>query len=156
MNSDAPLPTGAPLVIGRSQVDASPSYVIVGGLVFLELSLPLIDAGLFETIADPTSTGCMLTKVGGRRRLADEKVLLLASILESELTISARGAAIELTLSRQPAREKRLPVFHRTALSPSPALKASTCAETWTVCACVCVCVCLCVCSTRPHASVRS
>jgi hypothetical protein len=69
-------------------VDASPSYVIVGGLVFLELSLPLVDAGLFDGLADPLATGRLLAKIGSARKIADESVVVLASILESELTIS--------------------------------------------------------------------
>jgi len=88
------------LVPYHDHVDASPSYVIVGGLVFLELSLPLVDQGLFETLSEPMSTGAILSKIGARRQVQDEAVILLASILESELTISYEAACIGRQLTK--------------------------------------------------------
>ena len=76
------------LVPFHDGVDASPSYVIVGGLVFLQLSLPLVDAGMLDYLSDPISTGDLVRKLGARRKEPEECVVLLASILESELTVS--------------------------------------------------------------------
>jgi hypothetical protein len=88
------------LVPLHDQVDASPSYVIVGGLVFLELSLPLMDAGLFDAIVEPVLTGRLLSKLGSRRTEEGERVVLVASILESELTISYEAACLGKVLTR--------------------------------------------------------
>jgi len=62
--------------------------VIVGGLVFLELSMPLIAAGLFDHVPDSSSSGRILTHLQAKRKRAEERIVLLAAILESELTIS--------------------------------------------------------------------
>ena len=71
-------------------VDASPSYVIVGGLVFLELSLPLIQSGFMDTLSEreAQAAGRLIAKIGEPRKQAGERLIVLASILESELTIS--------------------------------------------------------------------
>jgi len=66
----------------------SSSQVIVGGLVFLELSMPLIAAGLFDHVPDSSSSGRILTHLQAKRKRAEERIVLLAAILESELTIS--------------------------------------------------------------------
>jgi len=88
------------LVPFHDGVDASPSYVIVGGLVFLELSLPLVDAGLLDMMTDPIIAGDIVRKLGARRKDADESVVLLASILESELTIGYDSACIGRQLTK--------------------------------------------------------
>lgn len=68
------------LVPHHDHVDASPSYAIVGGLVFLELSLPLVEAGLFEAaVTEPSASGYVLSRLGAKRKTPDEAVLLRAT-----------------------------------------------------------------------------
>jgi len=68
-------------------VDAAPSFVIVGGLCFLPMSQPLVDEGMLEEYTDPVTAGHLLAKIGSPRRAADEQVVVLAKLLESELSI---------------------------------------------------------------------
>ena len=107
-----PLVAEPRLVAFHDSVDATPSYVIVGGLVFLELSIPLIDAGLFDNVWDPSSSGAILTQLQAKRTQPDETIVLLASILESELTIS-----YDACVGRQLTKFNGSPVKHLRALA---------------------------------------
>mmetsp|Transcript_17893 Transcript_17893/g.44918 ORF Transcript_17893/g.44918 Transcript_17893/m.44918 type:complete len:270 (+) Transcript_17893:39-848(+) len=82
------------LVPFHHQVDASPSYVIIGGLVFVALTLPLIEEGHLEAIADAHTAGLMLAKLGNFMQLPEQQVVILSKVLESEATIGYENACI--------------------------------------------------------------
>lgn len=88
------------LVPYHDRVDASAEYVIVGGLVFLELSLPLVDAGFFETMSEPMASGYILSRIGARRKQPDQSIVILACVLESELTISYEASCVGKVLTK--------------------------------------------------------
>ena len=82
------------LVPFHHQVDASPSYVIIGGLVFVALSLPLVEEGHFEAIADAHTAGLMLAKLGDFMQAPGQQVIILSKLLESEATIGYEAACM--------------------------------------------------------------
>ena len=82
------------LVPFHHQVDAAPSYVIVGGLVFVALSLPLVEEGHLDAIADPHTAGLMLAKLGHFMMKPGQQVVILSKVLESEATIGYEAACI--------------------------------------------------------------
>ena len=57
----------------------------------MALSLPAFEEGLFDELEDPLSAGLVLAKLGAPRAVEDEQVIVLAKVLESELTIGYGG-----------------------------------------------------------------
>ena len=56
--------------------------------------------GLFDSLSEPMATGKVYAKIGAPRKQREEAVILLASILESELTISYEAACVGRPLTK--------------------------------------------------------
>ena len=85
-----------PLVPILHTVDATPSYYIVGGLVFLPLSVPFLEHGYGASWrkATPVKLQALLAEY---RTDPDEEVVLLFQILSAELNYGYKGTSLWVT-----------------------------------------------------------
>ena len=85
-----------PLVPILHTVDATPSYYIVGGLVFLPLSVPFLEHGYGSSWrkATPVKLQALLAEY---RTAPDEEVVLLFQILSAELNYGYKGTSLWVT-----------------------------------------------------------
>ena len=85
-----------PLVPILHTVDATPSYYIVGGLVFLPLSVPFLEHGYGSSWRKntPVKLQALLAEY---RTAPDEEVVLLFQILSAELNYGYKGTSLWVT-----------------------------------------------------------
>ena len=85
-----------PLVPILHTVDATPSYYIVGGLVFLPLSVPFLEHGYGASWrkVTPVKLQALLAEY---RTHPDEEVVLLFQILSAELNYGYKGTSLWVT-----------------------------------------------------------
>lgn len=109
-----------PLVPIMHSVDCFPSFLIVGGFVFLPLSLPFLEHG-YGTSWRKLCPPKLMALIGEYRGFRDEQVVLLFQILSAELNYGYKGQSMWVKqFNGQPVRN----LAHMAAL-------VDDCQERW-------------------------
>lgn len=125
-----------PLVPIMHSVDCYPSFLIVGGFVFLPLSLPFLEHG-YGTSWRKLCPPKLMALIGEYRSFPDEQVVLLFQILSAELNYGCappaapRSPSLSLSLSRSPvypaAPHSARPPVTRRPCTLGPQTRGSRC-----------------------------